>query len=111
MIAVCGVFALSSCGGGWTEENKTQMKDTCSSLMKIRYDEADATAICSCYIDGLVKKYPNADFTPEQNTAEMDACSGNYKTTFEKQSEAAGSMDTMMEGETTAPAEGEVAAQ
>jgi len=89
LIALVGVVSLSSCGGGWTEENKTSMKETCSSLMKISYDEADATAICDCYITGLVEKYPKADFNPDQNMAEMDACSANYKTTYDKEQEAA----------------------
>ena len=100
LMALVGIFALSSCGGGWTEENKVSMKNTCSTLMKISYDEADATAICTCYIDNLVKKYPKADFTPEQNTAEMDSCSSQYKSTFDKQMEAeaaaAAAQDTTM---------------
>lgn len=86
--ALVGIVSLSSCGGGWTEENKASMKDTCSSLMTLSYDEADATAICDCYITKLVEKYPKADFTPEQNQAEMDSCSVGYKTASEKQAEA-----------------------
>jgi len=87
-VALVGIVSLSSCGGGWTEENKASMKETCSSLMTLSYDEADATAICDCYINNLVEKYPKADFNPEQNQAEMDACSANYKTASEKQAEA-----------------------
>jgi hypothetical protein len=88
-VAFAGAAILSSCGGGWTDENKASMKETCSGLMKISYDETDATAICDCYINNLVQKYPKADFNPEQNQAEMDSCSTGYKTTFDKEQEAA----------------------
>jgi formylglycine-generating enzyme required for sulfatase activity/serine/threonine protein kinase len=71
--------------GGWIEENKISMRETCFSLMTLSYDEADATTICDCYIQSLVQKYPKADFNPEQNQAEMDACSANYMTSEEKQ--------------------------
>lgn len=95
-IALFGALALSSCGGGWTEEKKTDMKNTCSGLMKINFDDADAVAICDCYINGLVQKFPKAGFTPDQNQAEMDACSANYKSIFDKKMEAqAAAMEAM----------------
>lgn len=100
--ALVGIVSLSSCGGGWTEDNKTSMKETCSSLMKLSYDEADAVAICDCYISNLVEKYPKADFNPDQNMAEMDACSSEYKTAYEKQTEAEAAAQTEGgEGEAT----------
>ncbi|MDZ4752720.1 MAG: hypothetical protein SGI87_13970 [Flavobacteriales bacterium] len=78
--------SLISCGGGWTEENKTDMKSTCGTLMKMSFTDEDAATICDCYIEGLVKKYPKADFTPEQNSAEIDACSADA--TKKKEEEA-----------------------
>ncbi|MFN0031011.1 MAG: hypothetical protein ACKVOR_02515 [Flavobacteriales bacterium] len=86
--AVAVSFTFASCGGGWNEENKKSLKDTCTMLEKMSYDKADAGKICDCYIENLVKKYPDGDFTPEQNTAEMDACSKGYKTESEKSMEA-----------------------
>jgi len=105
-VALVGVFSLSSCGGGgYTEESKASMKETCSGLMKISYTDADASTICDCYINKLVEKYPKAEFTPEQNTACMDECSAGYKTKMEAEmeaQEAAMPADTTM---TPAPAE------
>ncbi len=79
------VYLAVGSSGGWTEENKVSMTETCTALMSLSYDEADGMAICDCYMQSLVRKYPKADFTPEQNQAEMDACSANYMTSAEKQ--------------------------
>jgi len=111
--ALVGIVSLSSCGGGWTEDNKTSMKETCSSLMKLSYEETDAVAICDCYINNLVEKYPKADFNPDQNMAEMDACSANYQSTYEKQlaaEEAAQTETSEGEGAEGAATEGNVPA-
>lgn len=89
-IALVGVFALSSCGGGgYTEESKAQLKDLCATGMKMTYTEADAASICDCYVNKLIEKYPTADFTPEQNVACMDECSATYKTQADQEAEAA----------------------
>jgi len=94
--ALLVAFAFSSCSGSWNDESKKSMKDNCNSLEKLVYDEADAKALCDCYVDNLVKKYPNVDYTQEQVTEEMDACAKNYKTTAEKKSEM--EMQDMNEG-------------
>jgi hypothetical protein len=108
--ALVGIVSLSSCGGGWTEENKASMKETCAGLMKLSYDEADATAICDCYITSLVEKFPKADFNPEQNQAEMDGCAANYKTTAEKEAEAAAAAEAEAAAAAAAATEGAEAA-
>jgi len=84
--AACGIVALSSCGGGWTEENKTSMKETCTSLQEIIYPD-DAKAICDCYVDKLVAQYPKADMTPEQTTAVLEECSADAKKKAEEEAE------------------------
>lgn len=71
-------ISFTSCGGGWTEENKTEMKSTCTSLQEIIYPN-DAKAICDCYVDKLAAQYPNADFSQEQAGVILDECSADAK--------------------------------
>lgn len=85
--AAAATLALTSCGGGWSEENKTSMKETCTSLQEIIYPD-DAKAICDCYVDKLVAQYPNADMTPDQSMAVLDECSADAKAKAEAESEA-----------------------
>jgi gamma-glutamyl:cysteine ligase YbdK (ATP-grasp superfamily) len=103
------MVALTSCGGGWTEENKTEMKSTCTSLQEIVYPD-DAKAICDCYVDKLVAQYPKADMTPEQSGAILDECSADAKKKAEaeaerKMQEMLDSMDASMDSLDAAVAE------
>jgi hypothetical protein len=97
MTMVCAgavVVSFTSCGGGWDDETKKELKSTCTELTKISYEETDAVAICECYVEGLVAKYPKADFTSEQAQADMEKCMEGHKSTFEMQMEQdASSMD------------------
>lgn len=73
------VTILSSCTSGWTEENKADITRSCISGAKMSYSEEEAQSICNCYIENIVKKYPAMDYTSEQNTAELDACSADAR--------------------------------
>ncbi|MEZ4798592.1 MAG: hypothetical protein R2809_02210 [Flavobacteriales bacterium] len=86
-LAGAALVSLASCGGGWSEENKASMKETCTSLQSIIYPD-DAAAICDCYVTKLVEQYPNADMTPDQSGAVLDECSADAKAKAEAESEA-----------------------
>jgi hypothetical protein len=100
---VCLSFLFSSCGGGWDEESKLKMKETCTSMMSNEYAPADAASICECYVSGLVEKYPKADFNPDQNYAEMMRCSGGYKSFQELKLEEATKQMMQMEKDSVPP--------
>jgi hypothetical protein len=96
LLATGGAFILllSSCGSGsWNEEAKAEMKSTCTNMMSSEYDKADAEAICTCYLNNLESKYPDANFTPDQNMEEMHACADSYKTSAQKEIEAGTKVD------------------
>lgn len=94
---------LASCGSGWDEESKFKMKETCTSMMSEAYSATDATSICECYVSGLVAKFPKADFNQDQNYAEMERCSGGFKSIQEQQLEK--SSEEMMRMEPVVPAQ------
>lgn len=80
------ILALTSCGGGWTEETKTDYKSTCVTLQELLYPD-DAKAICDCYVDKLVAQYPKADMTPDQAVTILDECSADAKKKMEEENE------------------------
>lgn len=86
-LAGAALVSLASCGGGWDEESKKSMKETCTSLQSIIYPD-DAASICDCYVNKLVEQYPNADMTPDQSGAVLDECSADAKAKAEAESEA-----------------------
>ncbi len=98
---VSSSLVLASCGGGWDEESKFKMKETCTSMMSEAYSATDAASICECYVSGLVAKYPKADFNQDQNYAEMERCSGGYKSIQEEQLEK--SSEEMMRSDAEVP--------
>lgn len=71
-------FVFTSCSGGWTPESKESSHKICMIGMEMSYPD-DAKAICDCYVNKLVEKFPKADFTPEQNGSTMDECSADAK--------------------------------
>ena len=62
------LFLLASCGG-WSEDQKTQIKNKC--LGSGAYD-------CDCYVETVVKEYPNPDdfnkLTQEEQESAVEAC-------------------------------------
>ena len=105
-LVILGSFLLPSCGGGWTDESKERIKNTCSDLMKITYSEEDAGKICDCYLEGLVKDFPKSNFKPEEAQKILEGCSGGYKSNLEEQVSDAISTDTSgVAMDTTAPAQ------
>jgi hypothetical protein len=86
VVAGAAMVSLSSCGGGWNDENIKSTKETCTSLMEIAYPE-DAKGICDCYVDKLVQKYPKGDFSSEQADALMTECSADAKKKAEEEAD------------------------
>ena len=46
------IAILSSCGGGWSEEQKDQIKNTC--IGNGNYD-------CDCYVEKITSAHPDPD--------------------------------------------------
>ncbi|MBX7051785.1 MAG: hypothetical protein K1X54_07105 [Flavobacteriales bacterium] len=76
--ALCVASAITSCGGGWTEESKKSINESCVTMMERVYPD-DAKTICDCYVNKLAEKYPKNDMTTDQKTAVMDECSADAK--------------------------------
>lgn len=47
-----GLIVLNSCGGGWSDEQKDQLKNRC--IGSGSYD-------CDCYVESIVKAHEDAD--------------------------------------------------
>ncbi len=105
IVAIALTVSFTSCGGGWTPENKKSMNETCSSMMEMAYPE-DAKTICDCYVNKLVEKFPKANQTPDESSKLMDECSADAKKKAEEAFDR--KMNEMMEGmdETVEGAEG-----
>lgn len=63
------LLILTSCAGGWSDDQKKQINNTC--LGSGLYD-------CDCYVEEVVKAYPNPDdfnnLTQEEKDAVVENC-------------------------------------
>lgn len=58
------LLAVTSCGGGWSEDQKTQIKNQC--LGNGSFD-------CECFVESVVKAHPNPDDYNALTQEEKDA--------------------------------------
>jgi hypothetical protein len=58
LIPLCFIIALSSCAGGWTEEDKKQLRDDCVWQAHTQISEAKTSKYCDCFVEQMVKTYP-----------------------------------------------------
>lgn len=52
------ILTFSSCAGGWTEEDKKQLREQCLSQSNSQIGEAQAKKYCDCFVEQMVKTYP-----------------------------------------------------
>lgn len=52
----CLLFA--SCAGGWTEDDKKQLRQECMSQSVPQIGEGRAAQYCDCFVEQMVKAYP-----------------------------------------------------
>ena len=52
------ILFLSACGGGWTEEDKKQMRDDCVRQSRTQISEEQTNKYCDCFVEQIVKTYP-----------------------------------------------------
>lgn len=72
------VVLVSSCESRWSSKNKQQLKESCLSIQEILYPE-DASMICDCYIEKLVKDFPKADMSDAQASEILLDCANGAK--------------------------------
>ena len=58
LIPVLVLFAFSSCAGGWTNEDKKQLRDDCVTQAKTQISESATAKYCDCFVAQMVKTYP-----------------------------------------------------
>ena len=87
LVALTGILALNSCGGGgWTDLTKGLTRTGCE-IMVSDYDTTDAKAICDCYMTKIVEKYPDGMIGENENDSTITACKSGYKTMTEMKME------------------------
>jgi len=79
---------LVACNPGWNDDTKASTRDNCKMAASIGYDSTDANAICDCYVNKLVEKFPEANQAPADAEAAMTDCQSGYMTSMEKQMKA-----------------------
>ncbi len=52
------LLSLSSCAGGWTDDDKKQLRADCVSQAKTQISEANTAKYCDCFVEQMVKTYP-----------------------------------------------------
>lgn len=52
------MLALSSCAGGWTESDKTQLRDDCVQQARTQISADKTSKYCDCFVEQMVKAYP-----------------------------------------------------
>ncbi|MBS1616511.1 MAG: hypothetical protein JST06_10390 [Bacteroidetes bacterium] len=55
--ALCCLL-LASCAGGWTEGDKSQLRQECMSQSVPQIGEQRASTYCNCFVEQMVKQYP-----------------------------------------------------
>ena len=60
---LAAILLFSSCGGGWSEDQKAQIKNKC--IGNGGYD-------CDCYLESVVKAYPSPDDFNKLSQEEKD---------------------------------------
>jgi hypothetical protein len=78
-LTACLSLLFTSCDSGWSEEIKTDLTRSCEDGARMAYGADEAKSICSCYIQNLVSKYPNMDYTSAQNSEVLEECSADAK--------------------------------
>lgn len=49
---------LTSCAGGWTEDDKKQLHAECVEQEKTQISESNTAKYCDCFVEQMVKTYP-----------------------------------------------------
>jgi hypothetical protein len=49
---------LTSCAGGWTEEDKKQLRNDCVEQAKTQISAENTAKYCDCFVEQMVKTYP-----------------------------------------------------
>ena len=52
------IITLSSCAGGWSDEDKKQLRNDCVQQAKTQISEANTAKYCDCFVEQMVKTYP-----------------------------------------------------
>lgn len=58
ILPLCLIITLSACAGGWTEEDKKQLRDDCVAQSRTQITEAQTAKYCDCFVAQMVKTYP-----------------------------------------------------
>lgn len=58
ILLICLIAVLSSCAGGWTEEDRKQLRHDCMEQSRSQISEARAAEYCGCFVAQMVKAYP-----------------------------------------------------
>lgn len=49
---------LTSCAGGWTEDDKKKLRDDCVEQARSQISEEQTKKYCDCFVEQMVKTYP-----------------------------------------------------
>jgi hypothetical protein len=52
------MLCFCSCAGGWTEDDKKQLRADCVEQARNEISEAQTTRYCDCFVEQMVKTYP-----------------------------------------------------
>ena len=58
LTSLCLIIALSSCAGGWNEDDKKQLRAECVEQARTQISQAQTGKYCDCFVEQMVKTYP-----------------------------------------------------
>jgi hypothetical protein len=56
--AALSCLLLASCAGGWTDDDKKQLRQECMNQSVSQIGEQRAATYCDCFVDQMVTAYP-----------------------------------------------------
>lgn len=81
-----GILLFFSSCSEWSAKRRADLKESCITLQELTYPE-DAVSICDCYLNKLIKEYPNADMSEDQSDKALEACSKDARIRLEQENE------------------------
>ncbi len=58
LLAACLCLLFASCAGGWTEDDKKQLRKECMTQSVPQIGETRAATYCDCFVEQMVHTYP-----------------------------------------------------
>ena len=58
LLPIALIITLGSCAGGWTDDDKKQLRESCVTQARGQISEAQTEKYCNCFVEQMVTTFP-----------------------------------------------------